>query len=80
MKGGEVFIPKMPSFKVTDLANAIAPKAKKKIVGIRPGEKLHEDLITSHEVRNIRELKNYFVLEPEFDFWESIKPNKKYFK
>lgn len=69
MRGGEVFIPKMPSYKVIDLAKAIAPRAKLKFIGIRPGEKLHEDLISIHEARNVREFTNYFVLIPEFDFW-----------
>lgn len=69
MRGGEVFIPKMPSFRISDLIQVVAPKAKKIYTGIRPGEKLHEDLITSHESRNVREFNQHFVLLPEFDFW-----------
>ncbi len=69
MEGGEVFIPKMPSFRIADLADVMGPQVKKKNVGIRPGEKLHEDLITLHEARSVREQKKYFVLQPEFDFW-----------
>lgn len=71
MRGGEVFIPKMPSFKVLDLAHVMAPKSKLKYIGTRPGEKIHEDLITHHESRNIREFGKYFILLPEFDFWDT---------
>jgi len=69
MNGGEVFVPKIPSMKIIDLAQVIAPKAKIKIVGIRPGEKLHEMLLQSDEARHSKEFNNYFVIEPEFDFW-----------
>lgn len=70
MRGGEVFIPKMPSLKIVDLAHVVAPKSKIKYIGVRPGEKLHEDLVTSHEARNIREFADHFLLLPEFDFWD----------
>lgn len=70
MHGGEVFIPKMPSFKISDLILAMAPNAKVKHIGVRPGEKLHEDLVTAHESRNIREFKTHYLLVPEFDFWD----------
>jgi len=69
MKGGETFVPKIPSMKVIDLANVIAPDAKKKIIGIRSGEKLHEILLTEDEARHTREFDNYFVIEPEHPFW-----------
>lgn len=62
--GGEVFVPKLPSYKILDLAEAIAPNCKIKIVGIRPGEKLHEDMITEHESLNTIEFNNYFVIAP----------------
>ena len=65
MEGGEIFIPKAPTMKVIDLFNTIVPKAKKKITGIRPGEKLHEILITADEARHTVELDEYFVVLPE---------------
>ncbi|MFC1991135.1 UDP-N-acetylglucosamine 4,6-dehydratase (inverting) [Chloroflexota bacterium] len=70
MRGGEVFIPKIPSMKITDLADAIAPHAKKNIIGIRPGEKVNEILLTEEESTHAKEFKEYFVIEPEFPFWK----------
>jgi len=70
MNGGEIFVPKIPSMKVIDLANDIAPDAEKKVIGIRPGEKLHEILLTEDEARHTREFDGYFVIEPEHPFWE----------
>lgn len=70
MRGGEIFIPKIPSMKVTDLAKAIAPDAKINYIGIRPGEKLHEVLLTEDESRHSREFDNYFIIEPELEFWD----------
>lgn len=69
MLGGEIFIPKMPSMRIMDLAPLIAPKAKIKYMGLRPGEKLHEDLITKHEARNVLEFKECFIIKPQFNFW-----------
>jgi UDP-N-acetylglucosamine 4,6-dehydratase len=69
MRGGEIFIPKIPSMKITTLAEAIAPKAKREIVGIRPGEKLHEVLLSEEEAYHAREFDDYFVIEPEHPFW-----------
>jgi len=69
MEGGEVFVPKIPSTKVTDLAKAIAPDAKIEIIGIRPGEKLHEDLLSSDEARNTIELEHMYVVQPAEAFW-----------
>jgi UDP-N-acetylglucosamine 4,6-dehydratase len=66
MEGGEIFIPKIPSMKLMDLFTALAPQAEKEITGIRPGEKLHEVLLTEQESRHAKELKNYFVILPEF--------------
>lgn len=71
MKGGEIFVPKIPSMKITDLAEAIAPGAKKKIIGIRPGEKIHEILLTKEEAVHTRETDDCFIIEPEFSFWDS---------
>ena len=64
MWGGEIFIPRIPSYNIVDVAKAIAPKAKIEIVGIRPGEKLHEEMITSIDAMNTVEFKNYFVILP----------------
>ena len=72
MQGGEVFVPKIPSTRVTDLADVIAPKAKREIVGIRPGEKLHEILLTEEEARHAQEFDDYFVVEPEYPFWKDV--------
>ncbi len=65
MKGGEIFVPKVKSMKVIDLANVIAPKAEKKFIGIRPGEKLHETLLTEDEARHSKEFDDYYLIEPE---------------
>lgn len=73
MQGGEVFIPKIPSMKITDLADVIAPEAERKIIGIRPGEKVHEILLTEEEATHAREFDNYFVIEPEHPFWKKDK-------
>jgi FlaA1/EpsC-like NDP-sugar epimerase len=69
MNGGEIFVPKIPSMKITDLAEAIAPGAKRKIIGIRPGEKIHEVLLIKEEASHAKEFPNYFVIEPEHPFW-----------
>ncbi len=64
MRGGEIFVPKLGSFKITDLAKVIAPKNKTKIIGIRPGEKIHEVLCSYDESRNIKEHKNHYEIRP----------------
>ena len=69
MHGGEIFIPKIPSMKVTDIADVIAPKAEREIIGVRPGEKINEILLTEEEATHAQEFDNYFVIEPEFPFW-----------
>ncbi len=69
MFGGEVFVPKIPSTTITDLAHAIAPQAKVNIIGIRPGEKLHEVLISEDENRNTIELDDMFVVQPAEALW-----------
>jgi UDP-N-acetylglucosamine 4,6-dehydratase (inverting) len=69
MTGGEIFVPKLPSMKVSDLARAMAPEAKIDIIGIRPGEKIHEILLTEDETRHTKEYDTYFVIEPELKFW-----------
>ena len=62
--GGEIFIPKIPSYKINILAKAIAPNAKIEIVGIRPGEKLHEEMITSTDSLNTYDCGKYYVIAP----------------
>ncbi len=69
MKGGEIFVPKIPSMKIIDLAEALAPESNKKVTGIRPGEKLHEVMLTEEESKHTKEFSDYYVIEPEFPFW-----------
>jgi len=69
MEGGEVFVPKIPSMRVVDLARAIAPQAAVNVIGIRPGEKLHEVLISEDESRTTVELENMFVVQPAEALW-----------
>ncbi len=63
--GGEIFVPKIPSYKITDVAQAIAPEAKQEIVGIRPGEKLHEEMITSSDSFTTYDLGKYYAILPQ---------------
>ena len=63
-KGGEIIVPKIPSYKILDLAKAISPSCKIKIIGIRPGEKIHEELITASESANTLDLGKYYVILP----------------
>ena len=69
MEGGEVFVPKIPSTKVVDLARAIAPDAQIEIIGIRQGEKLHEDLLSEDEARHTVELERMYVIQPAEAIW-----------
>jgi len=69
MQGGEVFVPKIPSMKMTDLAKAIAPNARIRVIGIRPGEKLHEVLISNDEARTTVELADMYVVQPAAALW-----------
>lgn len=71
MWGGEIFVPKIPSYRILDLAEAIAPGCTKKIVGIRPGEKVHEEMITETDAMITVEFKDYFVILPSFPFWDA---------
>jgi len=68
MRGGEIFVPRIPSMRLTDLADTIAPDAQKEIVGIRPGEKINEILLTQEESPYAREFDTYFVIEPGHSF------------
>lgn len=72
MHGREIFIPKIPSMKIVDLVEVIVPEAKHKIVGIRPGEKISETLLTKEEAHYSKEFPEYFVVEPKFPFLKKI--------
>ncbi|WP_239618836.1 UDP-N-acetylglucosamine 4,6-dehydratase (inverting) [Cohnella mopanensis] len=69
MKGGEIFVPKIPSVKIVDLARVIAPNCRVEYIGIRPGEKLHEAMITEDDARKTVEFDDYFVIKPEYPIW-----------
>ncbi len=70
MKGGEIFVPKIPSMKIVDLAKAVAPECEIEVVGIRPGEKLHEVLITEEDGRNTIAYNGMYVITPNYSWWQ----------
>lgn len=70
MSGGEIFVPKIPSMKITDLAKVIAPDSKIKIIGIRPGEKIFETLISENEAPNTYEFNDMYIIKPASLFKE----------
>jgi len=70
MHGGEVFIPKIPSMNIMDLAKAVAPECETTIIGIRPGEKLHEVMISADDSYNTIELDDAYVIKPAFTWWD----------
>jgi FlaA1/EpsC-like NDP-sugar epimerase len=78
MWGGEIFVPKIPSYRVVDLAEAIAPECERKAIGIRPGEKLHEDMITATDAMNTLEFEKYFVILPSMRLWDVDEYMKKF--
>lgn len=73
MQGGEIFVPKIPSMNIMDLAKAIAPECETKIIGIRPGEKLHEAMIMEDDARHTIEFETYYVIQPELSWWSTTK-------
>ncbi len=73
MWGGEIFVPKIPSYRILDLAEAIGPDCRREIVGIRPGEKVHEEMITETDAMVTVEFKNYFVILPSTPLWDTRK-------
>jgi UDP-N-acetylglucosamine 4,6-dehydratase len=75
MQGGEIFVPKIPSMRITDLAKVMAPKLPIRVVGIRPGEKLHEVMITEDDSRQTVEYDDCYVIEPSFSFWRNRRPD-----
>ncbi len=68
--GGELFVPKIPSYHITDIAEAIGPECKKEIIGIRPGEKIHEEMITPSDSINTYDLGKYYVILPSVPNWD----------
>ncbi len=70
MQGGEIFVPKIPSMKIMDLAKAVAPECEIEVIGIRPGEKLHESLITEEDGRNTVAYNGMYVVMPNYSWWE----------
>jgi UDP-N-acetylglucosamine 4,6-dehydratase len=73
MVGGEIFVPKLPSMKVTDLADAVGPQSLQVIVGIRPGEKLHEVMLTEDDSRFTLDLGDRYLVKPQFPWWKQSK-------
>jgi UDP-N-acetylglucosamine 4,6-dehydratase len=71
MHGGEVFVPKIPSTSINDLARAVAPDCEIEYIGIRPGEKLHEVLVSEDEARHTLELSDMFVVQPAHTWWQT---------
>jgi FlaA1/EpsC-like NDP-sugar epimerase len=81
MVGGEIYVKKIPSMKITDIAKVIAPKARHKIIGIRPGEKLHEEMISIDDANSTYEYSDYYKILPQINEWSNdnlrIKNGKK---
>lgn len=71
MWGGELFVPKIPSYHISDLARAVAPECRLETVGIRPGEKLHEEMITDTDALNTIEFDDYYVILPSTPLWKT---------
>jgi UDP-N-acetylglucosamine 4,6-dehydratase len=69
MQGGELYVPKIPSMRVSELAHCMAPDLPHKVIGIRPGEKLHEVMITEDDSRQTFEMEDRYVIEPAFNWW-----------
>ncbi|MDR2033820.1 MAG: UDP-N-acetylglucosamine 4,6-dehydratase (inverting) [Helicobacteraceae bacterium] len=72
MRGGEIFVPKIPSMKIVDLARSLSPNAELEIIGIRAGEKLHELMISIDDARNAYEFNDFFVIRPSIDFSKKV--------
>lgn len=79
MWGGEIFVPKIPSYRINDVVEAIAPGARREIVGIRPGEKIHEEMITETDALSTIEFEDYFVILPSFRPSWSIEEFRRHF-
>lgn len=74
MRGGELFVPKIPSVRIVDVAQAIAPDAQIKVIGIRPGEKLHEEMIGPDHARRTIDAGRFFVMQPDAEWWSGADP------
>lgn len=72
MCGGELFVPKIPSMNIMDLAKAIAPGLETKVIGIRPGEKLHEVMVPRDDAHHTLEFDNFYLIQPDFHFWGKL--------
>jgi len=70
--GGEIYVPKIPSYKITDVAKAIAPECEQKIIGIRPGEKIHEEMITNSDSYTTYDIGKYYVILPNLPNWNLV--------
>ena len=70
MRGGEVFVPKIPSMKISDMARVIAPALGQHVIGIKPGEKIHETMVTEYDSRTTVDLGDRYVIEPAFTYWD----------
>ncbi|MGH8616805.1 MAG: UDP-N-acetylglucosamine 4,6-dehydratase (inverting) [Burkholderiales bacterium] len=71
MQGGEIFVPKIPSMNIMDVAKVVAPECRTEVIGIRPGEKLHEIMITPDDAYNVVEFDDHYVIEPASSWWNS---------
>lgn len=76
--GGEIIIPKIPSYRILDLANAIAPEAEKRVIGIRPGEKIHEEMISASDSYNTYDMGTYYAIIPSTPIWDVNKWAEKF--
>lgn len=76
MKGGEIFVPKMPSINLVDLIKIFENKPKIKLIGLRPGEKLHEVLIAREEINYVNEFKDFFIIKPQIEFYRNLDYSK----
>jgi UDP-N-acetylglucosamine 4,6-dehydratase/5-epimerase len=70
MHGGEIYVPKIPSYRILDVARAVAPDADVEYIGIRPGEKLHELMIPEDEARHTVEFDDHYIIQPDFHWWQ----------
>ena len=74
MAGGEIFVPKIPSYRILDVAEAVCPDCDKPIIGIRPGEKLHEEMITASDAESVVDLGKYFAILPSYQKIRDTRP------
>lgn len=73
MRGGELFVKKIPSMQIMDLAKAVAPQLDTHIIGIRPGEKIHEQMISAEDARHTLEFDEYYIIQPDLSWWKNRK-------